>query len=163
LETIAITSQDLDEIQKITTQLASIARSETAQASLSTHLLKTDQEKRHPSRNDRRVISKAKVIGRKELERLRKKKIIDTEKSEEKNRKRLESQLEGPTGKRRKAILRELQSLQNSGQDVMLESHGMSEGGVASTLVEARLPTALQQLSGNERGEPGPSTKSVRR
>jgi hypothetical protein len=75
---------DKNEILTITTQLASIARTESAQASVSTHLLETEREQRRSSKNDRRVISKAKVIGRRELKRLRKKKIADSAKAEDK-------------------------------------------------------------------------------
>jgi DNA-binding HxlR family transcriptional regulator len=62
---------------------------------------------------------------------------------EEKKCKRFESQLERSTGKWRNAILRELQSLQNSGQDVMLDSPGISEEGMTSTLVEATLTNSI--------------------
>jgi cation transport ATPase len=118
---------DKNEILTITTQLASIARTESAQASVSTHLLETEREQRRSSKNDRRVISKAKVIGRRELERLRKKKIADSAKAEDKKRKRHEEELEGPTGKRRKTILKELQNLKSNQHDIRLDNEGTAQ------------------------------------
>jgi hypothetical protein len=67
------------------------------------------------------------VIGRRELKRLRKKKIADSAKAEDKKWKRLEGELEGPIGKRRKTILKELQNLKSNQHDIRLDNEGTAQ------------------------------------
>ena len=63
LEAVAQKSLHIDELKAAIGSIASIGRKGLATATINAELLKQEKEKRQASKRDRRVISKARVIG----------------------------------------------------------------------------------------------------
>jgi hypothetical protein len=111
LEKRAIASEMKEEKDELIRQLCSKGRQSAAEANLTSELLRQERGKQPASHTNRRVISKARVIGSRELHRLRKKKLTDIMKDKEKKRKRVETQLKTSSKKKRQALARELKEL----------------------------------------------------
>lgn len=168
IECLALRSSESVETRILICQLASAAHTSAAKARVSAELLRQEKEKQPASKTDSRIITKAKVIGIKELHRLRKKRLLDEAKAQDKRRKQLGTELKNSSTKRRAAIIQELKSLGGEVTGVV-ESEIVAVEETNGTLNPEQDPIeqtfhcqALAQISPNQAGDPGPATLAFR-
>jgi len=87
LEAGVLGSHDINQVKATMGEIASIGRKGLATAMINAELLKQEKEKRQASKSDRRIISKAPVIGVGELAQLKKKKLAGVAKRRERKNK----------------------------------------------------------------------------
>ncbi|KAG0641601.1 hypothetical protein HOY80DRAFT_1135115 [Tuber brumale] len=169
LEVQALQSHNIDQIKATVTEIALIGWKSLASANMNAELLKQEKEKRQASKTDRRIISKARVIGLWELAQLKKKKKLAGEmKKKEKQKKKLEIGLDTTTIRRRISLTKEQQGLSQNGGRILEDENvttllkTRTDYTTQPPLVQSHhLRPPLKRLP-NEHGDPGPSTQAFR-
>ncbi|KAG0639403.1 hypothetical protein HOY80DRAFT_1136797 [Tuber brumale] len=159
-------SSESVETHTLIRQLASPAHTSAAEASVSAELLRQEKGKKPASKTDPRIITKGKVIGIKDLHRLRKKRLLDEAKVRDKRKRQLGTELKNSSTKRRAAIVQELKcwggevTLVIGSESIAVEKMDGTLNPEQDSVEQTFHRHPLAQITLNQAGDPGPTTAS---
>jgi len=168
LQAVAQKSHDIDGVKAAMGAIASIGRKGLATATINADLLKQEKEKRQASKRDRRVISKAQVIGLPELAQLQKKKLEGEAKKRDRKIKTLEIELTTASKRKRNALVNELKELGWHDRPAMAKDNIFSTAenyqnhDSLPSLALTDRATSLHDPFSGESEDPGPATQAFR-